>query len=354
MTAVLVLPVLLVGVVQWLMPSLVAPTLPFGVRVPRGHAEAPVVVAQRRFYRIVVGVAAVAAVAAAGSRPALVPVAVGGELVVGLGCYLLVRRRITVVKAAGKWFAGRRQVTVTDTALRSDPEPYPWLWALPAVLFLVATAVIGVARYPDLPARLAVHFDAHGHADRYAPRSFGAAFGPVVAQLLITVVVLGSAWIALRGSARLDAEDARPAERHRRFVAVVARGLLVLAALLNVTFLLTALTIWGVLTLPGARTALLTVPAMAGTVVLVAVLARIGQGGSRLHLDGPAGGTGTVNRDDDRLYRWGIVYYNREDPSVFVPKRFGIGWTVNMARPATWVLLAAIVVLVAAGPLFAR
>jgi uncharacterized membrane protein len=112
--------------------------------------------------------------------------------------------------------------------------------------------------------------------------------------------------------------------------------------------------------------------------VVLAVAVCIGQGGSRLHLDSGSGsgsGSGTettgvaagaagtavpagaatiaqdrvktVNRDDDRFYRWGVVYYNPDDPTLFVPKRFGIGWTVNMARPLAWVLLAATVAVIA-------
>jgi uncharacterized membrane protein len=34
--------------------------------------------------------------------------------------------------------------------------------------------------------------------------------------------------------------------------------------------------------------------------------------------------------DDDRYWKAGFFYINRNDPSVFVPKRFGVGWTVNL------------------------
>ncbi|RYQ26433.1 hypothetical protein PG2029B_1029 [Bifidobacterium pseudolongum subsp. globosum] len=43
--------------------------------------------------------------------------------------------------------------------------------------------------------------------------------------------------------------------------------------------------------------------------------------------------------DDDAHWKLGVFYANHDDASVFVPKRFGIGWTVNIARPATWALL---------------
>ena len=62
--------------------------------------------------------------------------------------------------------------------------------------------------------------------------------------------------------------------------------------------------------------------------------------------------TEVVARDDDRFWRGGLLYVNGDDPAVLVPKRFGIGWTVNFGNPKTvaglFVLVAGIVVLVVA------
>jgi len=43
--------------------------------------------------------------------------------------------------------------------------------------------------------------------------------------------------------------------------------------------------------------------------------------------------TGDVFRDDDRYWYGGVFYNNPDDPAVFVPKRFGLGWTVNFGNP---------------------
>jgi uncharacterized membrane protein len=67
----------------------------------------------------------------------------------------------------------------------------------------------------------------------------------------------------------------------------------------------------------------------------------------------PAGrGARAVNRDDDRDYRWGLFYFNRDDPSMLVPKRFGIGWTLNLARPGTWLIFGVPVAVVVIRVLF--
>jgi uncharacterized membrane protein len=43
--------------------------------------------------------------------------------------------------------------------------------------------------------------------------------------------------------------------------------------------------------------------------------------------------TDAVFRDDDQYWYGGIFYNNPDDPAVFVPKRYGLGWTVNFGRP---------------------
>jgi uncharacterized membrane protein len=43
--------------------------------------------------------------------------------------------------------------------------------------------------------------------------------------------------------------------------------------------------------------------------------------------------TSTVFRDDDRYWSGGVFYNNPDDPAMFVPKRFGLGWTLNFGHP---------------------
>lgn len=45
-----------------------------------------------------------------------------------------------------------------------------------------------------------------------------------------------------------------------------------------------------------------------------------------------------TSRDSDWI--GGVIYYAPGDPRLLVPKRFGIGWTFNFARPMAWALLA--------------
>jgi len=50
-----------------------------------------------------------------------------------------------------------------------------------------------------------------------------------------------------------------------------------------------------------------------------------------------------TDRDDDRFWKAGLIYVNRDDPAVLVARRFGIGWTFNFGNRTAWLVLAAIV-----------
>ena len=71
------------------------------------------------------------------------------------------------------------------------------------------------------------------------------------------------------------------------------------------------------------------------TVALILALLRMGQGGNRMAPGGPAG-----DRTPDACWKWGLFYINRKDPALFVEKRFGVGYTVNLGNRWSWIFLA--------------
>jgi Family of unknown function (DUF5808) len=83
------------------------------------------------------------------------------------------------------------------------------------------------------------------------------------------------------------------------------------------------------------------------TLVVILVLARLGQGGSRLapaqkSTSGSAAPVG--DRTADRFWKLGVFYFNPDDSAIFVEKRFGLGYSLNFARPTTWGIMALLLI----------
>ncbi|HVV11792.1 DUF1648 domain-containing protein [Amycolatopsis sp.] len=350
-------PVLLLAA-AWIMPSVAKPTVPFGVRVPADRTHDPLITEQRRIYRWWIGTTGSALVLAGLVlsllvQQVLVPVIIVAALlgVIAPG-YLHARLTIRSVKQREGWFQGKRQVAVTDTARHTEPPRFPWLWALPAVLILAATVVYGVVRYPDMPATLLLHFTGAGQPDRTAAKSIGSAFGVVFLQAGLTVLLLAMAYALPRLKPDLDpTRPRRSANQNRRFASGMARTMLLVAACVNLSLAFASWQIWRGATSLAAFPIVL--PTLVGAAGLLVFGLRYGQVGNNLPTDEEPANDAT-ERDDDRFWKLGLLYVNCADHAILVPKRFGIGWTLNLGNPIAIggfvVFLAACLVL----PMLAR
>lgn len=330
------------------LPAVTDPTVPFGVRVPAQYAADPSVGRQTRAYRVRV---VVGDVVAAGffvvlygltSSPALLPLSVLVLLCVWYGCFFLAHYGIRAAKVAGGWYEGQHEAVAVDTGLRTDPPRFPWAWLAPALIVTVATAATGVIRYPSMPARLVVHYTGRGVPNRVVAKSVGTAFSLVFVQVAVTALLVGIA-LAIYFRTRSDVDPARPlasARWHRRYMSVAAKVLLGLAAMIDLGMAGSSLLMWTG-TVTRWAPLVVAVPVLTAVVVAIVILARNNRDWNPGDED-----TGLVHRDDDQYWRGGLFYVNREDHALMVPRRFGLGWTLNFGNPVAAMLLAAVAALI--------
>jgi uncharacterized membrane protein len=335
-----IFPVLTVGALICSMPAVTRPTLQFGIRVPRERAGAPVIRRERRAYywrTAAIGVCCTVVAVTTMDYGSwwLSKVILLLELAAGLGCFLVARGKIAAVKSADGWFAGKRQTVVADTSWRSDPPRFPVRWLIPALAVITATVAVGALRYPGLPAHIVT-----SSGRRVSKSAISVLI--VAGQLYFAIVYSGLMLIVHRSRPDIDAADpAASALRYRRFLAVFTRAMLTMAALADLGLLLFALPDWQVYRLSGIGRALPVLPFAAGVLLLAAVTLRTGQGGWRLNgnVRGLDRATGT-DRDDDRFWKGGLLYVNRDDPALVVASHVGAGWTLNLGNPRTWMIIA--------------
>jgi uncharacterized membrane protein len=343
--AVLLALVLVIGLV---LPAIADPTVPFGVRIPAGRVGDPAVTRQIRAYRWrllgsgIVATAGSVTLYALTGETLMLPLSVLVLVGAWYGCFILAHQGIRGAKAASGWYDGVRQGISVDTDLRTAPPRFPWLWLAPAVVVTIGTAVIGAIAYPSMPGILAVHYGANGTPDHEAAKSVGTVFSLVFVQVGVTALLVGIA--AAIFHSRADIDPARPAGSarwFRRYMVLGAKALLGLAAMIDLGMLASSLLMWSGTTTRWAPLTIV-VPVMAGVLVAVIVLARNNRDWNAVEE-----GTGLVHRDDDRQWRGGLFYINRADHALFVPRRYGLGWTINLGNPRAAMLFAGIAALLA-------
>jgi len=93
---------------------------------------------------------------------------------------------------------------------------------------------------------------------------------------------------------------------------------------------------------PGLRVALLPAGFLL-VLIAAAALARLGQGGNRMvapnEKPSATSNVAVGDRTLDRYWKLGLFYFNRDDSAVIVEKRFGLGYSLNFARPTAWIIV---------------
>lgn len=348
----------LVGVCFLALPALSDRTLPLGVAVPADHAGDRVVREAVLRYRrrvVVVTLLGVLVSAPAAGLPEAAAAVLPCYLVTAgaLAVFVRSRRRITAAKAAERWYEGVPTRLTASLTPASEPRvAVPAGWYAAALAVTAGAAALGVVLYPGLPARVPTHFDGAGLPDAFAARSVGSVFAPLLVAAGLTVALFATAHAVRRAPVRLRA-GRTPEQAWARVRATDRMTQRTLAA----TTLLSVLLV-DVLVVDGwlsPQRLSLAVPALVVFTLAfaaVAVLGTLGVSREVRGLDAPAPGAAATPRpqapDDDRSWRGGLVYVNRDDPSLWVPKRTGVGWTVNVGHPVGAGLAVLLLVLVVA------
>jgi len=171
-----------------------------------------------------------------------------------------------------------------------------------------------------------------------------SVFSGVFVQIGMTLLMSVIGHVIVRTGQAIDVS--RPNltfEQQERFKWYTRDVLYLFAASINMTNMFSSFATWQIIgyqyMLP-----LILIPVFAGTSVLLIVVMSFGQMGSRLRVPRSADeNTGLTNRNDDRDWKGGVVNYDKDSSAVVVPKRFGIGWTLNFANPKSWIILAIII-----------
>ena len=330
------------------------PGLPLSVRVPQAHADDAVVLSAIRRFRWglvlawVLTAALTLALALTGQTPlaTLLPVLLYTAL--SILSLVLSRRMILRAKREGGWFEGlpvRVSAQITAPAAHHPPIVWPAL----AAIVLAATTAVDVALYPGLPDPIAVHFNAAGEPDAYAAKSVWSVFGLLMVGAAVVVLLTVLSIVAARYNARTQADDTadqaalRTRVQRNLLTSLLSRLAFVLALGLSAIELAQRL-------VPGAPWAVgacaigLIVLVM---VVIIAAVARARVGLRPANVRDPRSPRPDA-ADDDEHWKGGLFYVNRDDPALVVPRRFGLGWTLNFGRPGG-IALTVLLLLVIAG-----
>lgn len=226
-------------------------------------------------------------------------------------------------------------VREAELAPRAAHLPGGWLLQAGPFAILGAVAIYLHAHWDQIPEIFPVHWGIDGQPNGWSGRTPIGVYGPlivggaIVAGLsLITYGVLYEARVVRVPGAPSHGRDFPHQVGY--FLAGMEYYLAIVLSFVAMTPLLGAPHIGLVL---GSSIALIVIVFVAAH-HLNQVRAREIEP-SIFHAEGGVFGDGTL----DEHWKWGVFYYNPDDPALLVEKRFGIGYTMNFARSLAWIIL---------------
>ena len=344
----------LTGIMTIVTPFLMRRGEVFAVTVPDTAAHDPYLRRLKRRYALLMATltAVLTAVGAFGAFTGDAGLALAvlcvGMLLLCIGSYglmLYFRSKVRSYKKEQGWQASAREsVAVVGDAPVPRAVSLKWnLLYLPVIAVTLAIGAVGYAQMPDL---IPQHMNFQGEVTEYMEKTPFTILAPALIVAFVAACMAFAHWTILRSkrpsnpSAPATSALAYGMFARAQSILLVAGGLAlsVLGPVMELSFI-------GVI---GLEQAGVFVVALALVIVVGSIVVSLvyGQGGSRVFSRMAA--SERLLADDDEHWKLGVFYYNPDDASLFLPERFGIGWTMNWARPAVWAIMLAGLVLTVA------
>ena len=261
-------------------------------------------------------------------------------LIASFALMLHYRKKVKAIKREEGWRAETDEA-VALIGFEEAPVPPSLAWNVVYVPIVLITLALGLALYPSTPDLVPTHIDFAGNVNQWTPKGPALIAFPLLVEVFMAACFIFSHWMTIRS--KKDVDPARPAISAYAYGAFARAECILL--LVSGSVLTAVLGIVMILMMTETLSMLVTVVLIiVATLVFVGAMIAFsvvyGQSGSRLvkRLEENGG----IIADNDEHWKAGIFYWNKDDASLILPKRFGVGWTMNWARPATWVIVGGI------------
>ncbi|MFJ3388743.1 MULTISPECIES: DUF1648 domain-containing protein [unclassified Lysinibacillus] len=339
-----------VGVLETLTPYLARKTTVFGVSIPEPYVQHQQLLIFKKHYSMMVGSIAVACLIA---QILLLFTSIQEEqfvllsfvllyvvLLIAAGLYMFYHIKTKKLKKQENWEAHVKTVYVMDLSFRDRDEVLsPTFFALPIIITL-ALITFTYMNYNAIPDVFATHWNAAGEIDGRTEKTWlSVIVMPLIllgTQISFFIISIGmkSAKIQLSAQAK-DASVNRELNQRKYgswYLAAINYSMTIVLVVLHYTTVIlknqTAPYFFPLFIV-------FMIVSLGGLILFIWKLSNSNERFDDLH-------TNETAAADDRYWKWGIVYINKNDPSLLVQKKYGVGWTVNLANKWSYIILLVI------------
>lgn len=268
-------------------------------------------------------------------------------LTISMIIYLNLHYKVKRYKDQQSW---DHQVTVVhvssfETKFNKHERVFPHRLFIPSFLITIGLTIWLIYLYPILPDVIPTHWGINGQPDAWSDKSFFSVFFLVFTLLFTQLLMYGLSYGIFNSSVQVKAQKSELSLQREHETRKLSTEMMAFFNLITTLFLglLDVQTNWSILYIDATLSMLYSIP-----VFLVLIFGSIYYYMKR---------SKTLNEQfkelnnmesvpsDDAHWKWGLFYFNKDNPELFVEKKFGVGWTVNFARPGIWIFLFIVIVL---------
>lgn len=343
---------LFITVLQAFMPKFLKQTEAFGVYVPEKYAhEQTVGQLKKRYTKVVLstGLLILAGylfwiLTKKPNEEMLALISVGVQfttIFISIGYYFVMHMRMKKLKGEQGWTVGKNEVRVVDLQFQEKLQLLPRIVFIIPMVITIGLIIYTFMKYSQMPDMIPTHWGPSGQPDAFSEKTYFS-----VISLPLILLVMQGMFLMMSEGMKFSGVKINPANRKtsvsqqlafRKYSSWFALFITITVTLMMGYFHLQTIhpeitSAWVMFALP--------IIFLVITFVGVGIYTvKVGQSGSRLNTGGESPLTeDRIAVDDDKYWKGGMFYINKDDPSILVEKRFGVGWTFNFGRPISWII----------------
>ncbi|WML39991.1 DUF5808 domain-containing protein [Neobacillus sp. OS1-2] len=343
-------------IIQTAIPFLVKRTVVFGVTIPEPFIKNEKLADYKKRYALIVFFASIITLGiytiwALTKNPTEELIVLCGTVIqfgivlISMSLYFYFHGKIVQLKKTKKWKEDLQQVQITDLSIRLQDEMLPWyVYVLPIT---IAIGLIGytIFQYTILPEQIPTHWGIKGKPDAFTEKTPFSAISMTLVLLVMQFMFLGMNIATKKSGIKLSATSTQDSRLRQLALRKYSSWFMFLTSLL-ITLLFSCLQLSTIHPKLISNNWLVAIPLIFLLVILVGnVIFAVKVGRTDKKTTGQVNGKIT-DFDEDSYWKGGLFYFNRNDPSIFVEKRFGVGWTLNFANPIGYLLVIAPILLI--------
>ncbi|SLM85082.1 MULTISPECIES: DUF5808 domain-containing protein [Vagococcus] len=355
---------MMIGLLLGITPFISIESMPFGISLPVNNQTKDMIKHQKKGYFILnMGISFILTLVIVTigmtqkelDLEKLIYISIGGlfiQLFVSLLAYVMKNKQLKTYKKTLVSNQVQVKKVLVDLSFREEKIIFPtsYLVAL-NFIFIILTVGYTVLHFQEIPETFVTKWDASMNPVQWSQKSWASVLAIPAMQLFITFVMGIANYSFLKAKQQIDVNHPEQSvAQNKAFRKKSSLMNFVISGMIQILLMFVQMsTVFQIIT-----PQMMMILSIIFTVLLLGLVLWLsfvyGQRGSRLKKVSKSTGKIDINNmtqtfDEDSHWKWGLVYFNPEDPSVWVEKRMGIGITTNFARWQTWVFMTSLIVL---------